>query len=178
MVIGDGDTFYIQFTNSGNVGAAFSVHDGVQPESAPRRYAVSAGDQLRDAWRAEGEARHYDLTVHGAHGFLRQFRGNLASSIVEAKFNYIPGHETALLSLTNSGTQPIDITVTERYTGIRQEIVVPSGDVQQREYHLESSFGWYDLSITSGEERYLRRFAGHVETGRPSTSDPATYSEG
>jgi phospholipase C len=82
-----------------------------------------------------------------------------------------------LLSLTNVDTQPINVTVTERYTGIRQNIVVPSGETQQHEYHLESSFGWYDLSITSGEERYLRRFAGHVETGQPSTSDPATYSE-
>jgi phospholipase C len=174
---GDGDRFYIQFKNSGQAGAAFSVHDGVQPESAPRRYAVSAGDQLGDAWRAEGEARHYDLTVYGAHGYLRQFRGDLANSVVEAKFSYIPGHETASLSLSNPGTEPIDITVTERYTSIRQDIVVPSGEVQQHEYHLESSFGWYDLSITSGEARYLRRFAGHVETGRPSTSDPATYSE-
>jgi phospholipase C len=175
---GDGDKFHIQFTNSGNVGAAFSVQDRVQPKSAPRRYAVSAGDQLSDAWRPAGEARHYDLTVHGPHGYLRQFRGDLANKVVEAKLSYIPGHETALLSLTNVGTQPINITVTERYTGIRQEIVVPSGKVQQHGYHLESSFGWYDLSITAGEKRYLRRFAGHVETGRQSTSDPATYLEG
>ncbi|MFL6305476.1 MAG: phospholipase domain-containing protein, partial [Candidatus Sulfotelmatobacter sp.] len=171
------DRYWIEFVNSGQAGAAFSVHDGTRPESAPRRYAVSAGDRLRDAWQTAGEERRYDLTVHGAHGYLRQFRGDLANSVVEAKFSYVPGHETALLSLTNSGTQPINITVTERYTGIRQEIVIPSGEMQQHEYHLESSFGWYDLSITSGEEKYLRRFAGHVETGRPGTSDPATYSE-
>jgi phospholipase C len=175
---GDGDKFYIQFTNSGQAGAAFSVHDGVQPESAPRRYTVSAGDQLSDAWRAEGEARHYDLTVYGPHGYLRQFRGELENGVAEAKVSYVPGHETVLLSLTNAGTQLINITVTERYTRIRQDIVVPSKEVKQHEYHLENSFGWYDLSITSGEPRYLRRFAGHVETGRPSTSDPASYSEG
>jgi phospholipase C len=171
------DKFYIEFTNSGQVGAAFSVHDGTQPESPPRRYAVSAGDQLRDAWRSEGDARHYDLTVYGPHGYLRQFRGDLASLVAEAKVSYIPGHESVLLSLTNEGTQPVNITVTERYTTIRQEVFVPSGEVQQHEYHLENSFGWYDLSITSDEPRYLRRFAGHVESGRPSTSDPATYSD-
>ena len=125
----------------------------------------------------KAKREHYDLTVHGAHGYLRQFRGDLANSGAEAKISYIAGQETALLSLTNAGTQPVTVTVTERYTGSRQEIVVPSGEVQQHEYHLEGSFGWYDLSITSGEARYLRRFAGHVETGRPSTSDPATYSE-
>ncbi len=120
--------------------------------------------------------RAYDLTVHGPHGYLRHFRGDLANSGAEATIIYIAGQEIVLLSLTNAGTQPVTVTVTERYTGIRQEIVVASGEEQQHEYHLDSSFGWYDLSITSGEARYLRRFAGHVETGRPSTSDPATYS--
>jgi phospholipase C len=41
-------------------------------------------------------------------------------------------------------------------------------------WELESSHGWYDLSITlAGSPIYLRQLAGHVETGRPSISDPA-----
>ncbi|MFB9840222.1 phospholipase domain-containing protein [Actinoallomurus acaciae] len=36
------------------------------------------------------------------------------------------------------------------------------------------SHGWYDLTVTSDQDRtFLRRLAGHVETGRPSASDPA-----
>jgi phospholipase C len=39
---------------------------------------------------------------------------------------------------------------------------------------LESSFGWYDLTITvDGEPGFLQQLAGHVETGRDSVSDPA-----
>ncbi len=174
----EGDKFHLQFTNGGSVGAAFSVHDGVQPESAPRRYAISAREQLSDAWQIEGHAREFDLIVHGPHGYLRHFRGDLANSVVEAKVGYISGQEAALLSLINAGTQPVTITVAERYAGTRQEIAVPPGETQQHEYPLERSFGWYDLSVRSVQERYLRRFAGHVETGRPSTSDPATYAEG
>ena len=173
---GDEDKFFIQFTNGGPAGAAFSVHDEAHPESAPRRYTVSAEDQLRDAWRGMGKARHYDLTVHGPHGYLRQFRGDLVSSVVEARISCIPGRETASLSLGNTGTEPTNIVVTEQYTRIRQEIEVPAGAVQQHEFNLENSFGWYDLSITSADKSYLRRFAGHVETGHPSVSDPATYS--
>ena len=31
--------------------------------------------------------------------------------------------------------------------------------------------GWYDLSVAiSSDAGYLRRFAGHLETGRPSTT--------
>jgi phospholipase C len=34
--------------------------------------------------------------------------------------------------------------------------------------------GWYDVLVTSDSSpRYLRRLAGHIETGRPSVSDPA-----
>ena len=33
---------------------------------------------------------------------------------------------------------------------------------------------WYDISATvSGQTDYLRRFAGRVETGRHTVSDPA-----
>ena len=34
--------------------------------------------------------------------------------------------------------------------------------------------GWYDVTFTSSADtRFIRRLAGHVETGRPSTSDAA-----
>ena len=39
---------------------------------------------------------------------------------------------------------------------------------------LEDSFGWYSLSVRDvSEPSFLRRFAGHIETGRDSFSDPA-----
>jgi phospholipase C len=37
----------------------------------------------------------------------------------------------------------------------------------------DDSEGWYDVTITSsGDPRFLRRLAGHVENGSPSISDP------
>lgn len=36
---------------------------------------------------------------------------------------------------------------------------------------LRTSHGWYDLAASvGGDSAYLRRFAGHVENGRPSIS--------
>jgi phospholipase C len=36
------------------------------------------------------------------------------------------------------------------------------------------SHGWYNVSVTvTGFELFLRQFAGHVETGSISSSDPA-----
>jgi phospholipase C len=40
---------------------------------------------------------------------------------------------------------------------------------------VKDSAGWYDLNVTAAaSETFLRRLAGRVETGLPSTSDPAT----
>lgn len=38
---------------------------------------------------------------------------------------------------------------------------------------LKKSFGWYDFSIkVKGNKSFIKRYAGHVETGEPSYSDP------
>ncbi|GAA1990324.1 hypothetical protein GCM10009817_35340 [Terrabacter lapilli] len=33
--------------------------------------------------------------------------------------------------------------------------------------------GWYDLTVVAEGTSFLRGFAGHLENGRPSTSEPA-----
>lgn len=43
-----------------------------------------------------------------------------------------------------------------------------------RTVDLGGSRRWYDLTVTAeGDKAFLRRFAGHVENGRPGVSDPA-----
>lgn len=40
---------------------------------------------------------------------------------------------------------------------------------------LKAGRRWYDVSVTAeGDPGFLRRFAGHVETGADGVSDPAT----
>jgi len=39
---------------------------------------------------------------------------------------------------------------------------------------LDKGFGWYDVSIRiKGNKEYEQRFAGRIETGKPTQSDPA-----
>ena len=43
---------------------------------------------------------------------------------------------------------------------------------------LATSHGWYDLGLTvDGHPHYTRRYAGRIETGRPSRSDPVMGRE-
>ncbi|MET0505215.1 MAG: phospholipase domain-containing protein, partial [Luteibacter sp.] len=46
-------------------------------------------------------------------------------------------------------------------------------------FDLAESGGWYDIAVTLPvAPRFLRRFAGHHEDGRPATSDPGGYTHG
>ena len=119
--------------------------------------------------------RRYDLTVYGPNRYLRHFRGAFGSvTAPEAKVSYVDGATTALLTLTNSGARPVIVIVEEQYSRGRQTCAVPPGKEIEQRWPLEDSSGWYDLAITSADQNYLRRFAGHVENGQPSTSDPAS----
>ena len=58
-------------------------------------------------------------------------------------------------------------------SGIRTVVVQP-GKIQVLALDLKQSHLWYDLSLTiNGADRFLRRFAGRVETGNAGFSDPA-----
>ncbi|MCY1554258.1 Non-hemolytic phospholipase C [compost metagenome] len=56
----------------------------------------------------------------------------------------------------------------------RWTLTVPAGGQVEQHWALSGSGGWYDFTASLQEDpAYLRRFAGRVETGRPSVTDPA-----
>ncbi|MHB1021150.1 MAG: phosphocholine-specific phospholipase C [Acidobacteriaceae bacterium] len=173
--------FWIDFANTGKAGAAFYVYNGIQPNDPPRRYAVSAGDTLSDYWLNSDAQDAYDLSVYGPNGYMCQFRGSASSKEhstpeVKLSFDAIGGNVHFLL--TNHGASACTVKVMNIYGEAhpRTYSIAPGKSVEDR-WVLASSAGWYDVSITSEEDaKFLRRFAGHVETGRPSTSDPGHYA--
>jgi len=53
---------------------------------------------------------------------------------------------------------------------------VNAGNEGGMDWPLKGSGYWYDFTVTvSGLKGYTRRFAGRLETGKPSISDPAMY---
>jgi phospholipase C len=51
-------------------------------------------------------------------------------------------------------------------------ITLKPGQTQIVRRDVSASHHWYDLFVT-GDKGFVGRFAGHVETGKPSWSDPA-----
>ncbi|MDT3400098.1 phospholipase domain-containing protein [Streptomyces sp. B1866] len=81
--------------------------------------------------------------------------------------------------MVNEGGQAVRLTVADAYGHEPPATyrLAPGG----RAVHVARparSHGWYDLTVRSDRDAaFLRRLAGHVETGRPSTSDPATATD-
>jgi phospholipase C len=163
------DVFELTFVNQGRAGATFYV---TSPGGEPRTYTAGAGCSLAAALPASGG---YDYTAHGPNGFVRQFRGGLAGPEVSARPEGRSGN--LALVLTNSWTTPVRLTLTDAYGRRSTSRLLRPGARVVEVVDTRRSGNWYDVSIVSDRDpRFLRRLAGHVETGRPSTSDPNTLT--
>ncbi|MFI0218317.1 phosphocholine-specific phospholipase C [Streptomyces lydicus] len=165
--------FTLTFSAGAKAGACFTVTAGNRTDG-PWTYTTGAGKTLSDTWNTAYSKGVYDLTVFGPNGFLRTFKGDgkKAGPEVTARHDATAGRVE--LTLTNPTGTDCHLTVTQAYGGAHETFTVRAGATVKHAFDLRASKRWYDLSVTSDTDKtFLRRFAGHVENGRPGVSDPA-----
>ncbi|MGH3417231.1 MAG: alkaline phosphatase family protein, partial [Actinocrinis sp.] len=170
-----GGRLRIAFANRGAAGAAFLVTSATHP-AGPWTYTVEAGKSLADTWDVAADGKGaYDFTVHGPNGFERRFQGRASSAGVEVAAVQVCGEDTVELTLVNKGATTARLTVTDGYSAHdRVTHSLRPGAHTTHVANVRRTNGWYDLSVASDEDAsFTRQFAGHVENGKPSTSDPA-----
>lgn len=156
-------------------GAPFYIYD--INNFAVRNYAVRAGDKLTDLLPVK---ENYHFKLYGPNGFFREFKGNIAE---KPGLQVRCAYERRRLN-RKKPTGNIELHFSE----VREEYLVLITDnayhqkaVQQKiggssntiTLDLKDHYGWYDFSFQiKGFPQYVRRFAGHVETGRGSYTDP------
>jgi phospholipase C len=172
--------FRIDFRNAGKAGACFQVRtargatDGAE---GPWSYTVEAGKSLSGAWDvAAGSGGEYDFSVHGPNGFLRRFAGSVADGRADlaVELRYDVEDIGIVLTVANRGPGRYEVTAVNAYTGAAATITLDGGESVIMRSPLQASFGWYDVTITVDTDAgFHQHFAGHVETGEDSMSDPA-----
>jgi phospholipase C len=173
--------FWIDFANTGSAGAAFNVYSQNRSDG-PWFYTVGAGKEVSDYWSAVSyTSGRYDLRAYGPNGFLREFIGDMllagagkAQPEIETIHDATGG--SIILRLRNNGSAPCTLTVKpNRYsTEAARTHTLAAGTSVDDAWAIADHGHWYDLSITSSSDAsYLRRLAGHMETGAASMSDPA-----
>ena len=170
----------LDFANSGTAGAVFHAYDRLSLDAVPRRYTVEPGKHLSGVWQTE--AGLYDLWVIGPNGFHRHFCGNTNNLSMdqpdpEIFVEYDLRQVALTITLSNTGGRLCDFVlrsmnglhaVTARHT------VAEYGSTTLK-VELRDSL-WYDfLIVMDGDNVFGRRFAGRMETGQDSVSDPAMH---
>lgn len=169
----------LTFGNQGDAGVVYHVYDLNHLDRIPRRYTVEAGKAISDDWQLGADQGSYDLEVYGPNGYFQKFSGNIDSMEepeITLDFDYRKGGIS--VDITNPGKSPIIATINSNAYdhGGPWTFNIAAGKNKKKKWALKSSGNWYDFSVKVGNE-YLRRFAGRVETGRPSVSDPAMAME-
>jgi phospholipase C len=175
----DQGRLWIDLVNRGGTGAVFQVFDATD-SAGPWRFTVGAGERYAAGhWRQAGPLEAHDLIVHGPNGFYRRFAGridqHLSVTLTETAWGDV------VLNLANRGValRRVDVAMDEPYRvtdgGLRRRtIAVGPGQSTHIAWNLAASDHWYSLTVSDeGHPDFLRRFAGHAETGGASRTDPA-----
>jgi phospholipase C len=176
MQTADG-AFRVEFRNTGRAAAVFQVRSGGNAH-IPRTFTVEPGKSLTDTWNFSSLGiANCDLSVHGPNGFLRAFKGSVAGlrkAQLEVRANYDARENEIALVFANRGAQSVKVSVLDQYSGKRTALSIKPKDSESKSWSLERLYGWYDLIITVDADASIAyHFAGHVETGKDSISDPA-----
>ncbi|ACQ98072.1 phospholipase C [Burkholderia pseudomallei MSHR338] len=175
----------IEFANRGEQGAHFYVYASNRSDG-PWRYTVGAHRSLHETFDLAATNGAYAFAVYGPNGFVRVFEGlaaagghgRQAAARPEVKAGYDVANGNLYLKLANHGAQSVQLTLADNaYGAPARRITLRGGDEQIESWALASSHQWYDVTVSDGATgQFVRRFAGHVENGKPSYSDPAAIA--
>ncbi|PWV47033.1 phosphocholine-specific phospholipase C [Chitinophaga sp. S165] len=182
------NSFSISF-NAGNTafgerasGAPFMVY-AMQPyqHEALRtwQYAAAPGDTLTDEWTLNAfDNSNYHLRVYAPNGFYREFAGNKNNPQIRIESSYEKGKKNALtgnivVSITNHDTKAHVIEIKDNsYKNGAVKRTVAAQETVKVVLNLSRSHQWYDYTVSVQGTDMFEGFAGHVETGKVSQTDP------
>jgi phospholipase C len=184
----DKNTFEINFTAANKLikeaeGAPFLVYarNYAGKDFIERAYAATAGDTLKDSWSMQDfKNGNYHLEVYGPNGFYRKFTGSDNDALITISLQYETGAGNKLtgnskLNLKNNSSTSYTIEIKDNvYSAPLITKQLNANSLQDVVLDLSKNFNWYDFSVKiKGKEAFEKRYAGHVETGNESKSDPA-----
>lgn len=163
------------------VGAPFILYAKTAQGLTVRHYAVVAGTSVEDTWPLETFAEGvYHLRVYGPNGFFREFTGDKDDPQVEVSLGYYRPDAKAQPSgdlqftIANRTSAPLHLVLRDQtYGRDDEEFTLAAGEEKVLVRPSAQDSGWYDYGVTvKGAGRFLKRYAGRVETGRFSITDP------
>lgn len=172
------------------VGAPFNMSSNAKFKGVSGKiwaYAVKAGDKVKDKINIEDfDSEVYDLAVTGPNGFYRHFVGNKKNPQIVIKAFPEQGGLISkkltgnlLFAIENKANGAITIQVIDnKYKAATQIITLKAKSSTNVLLNLSRNSNWYDFTIKqTGNIIFNHRYAGKIETGEITKTDPFMGSE-
>jgi len=196
-ITNDGRNFEIKFSAGKNVfgskseGSPFTVYapvgfnDGKKTKNEICRnwfFAVSPGDELSYQWPLKAfDKGQYKLCLHGPNGFYREFAGDGNNPGIKINCNYEQNHlgsspltGNVVVNIENASGSARQISIIDNsYKVGNIDKIIAANSKTNVILNLEKNFNWYDFSVKVKDyKNFEERFAGRVETGINTKTDP------
>ncbi|MCW8310861.1 phospholipase C, phosphocholine-specific [Sphingobacterium sp. InxBP1] len=135
-------------------------------------FAVQDGDQLQYDWQLDKvSGDRVSFALHGPNGFYRSVEAKKVDiPNIDVYTKIVSGNPVLCVEVQSSG---IDLQVVDSAYGTFESQILKSGAHKVIEVDCSESKGWYDVEVTSPADPQLKlRYAGHIETGLSSYTDP------
>ena len=193
MLSDDGKEYIIRFKAGKDIfgdnalGAPFNVYAPGNFRNATTQvfepvktwaFAVRVGDAFEYRWPlSDFEGGAYHLRVYGPNGFFREFIGSKDNRVEVTCEPVRKGRKITRqlrVKVKNLGKETLQLELTEdKYQNKKEEFVLKGGATEGLVVDTESVQGWYSFSLREkGEGGLSIQYAGRLETGADSVSDP------
>lgn len=187
-VSSDGTSFELRLTAANKIheansaGAPFNVYlrnlqDNANSGFRAATFAVKAGDTLHRQYPLSLFVdSKYLIEVYAPNGFYRSFSGNPGFGFLRMRMEYETKNAkptgNIIVHVRNPSSKALTVVVADNSYGMDAKAMrINPNQVHTVALDLQKSQGWYDFTVKAGPNAEAH-FAGRVETGRSSISDP------
>ncbi|GAA4319757.1 phospholipase C, phosphocholine-specific [Mucilaginibacter gynuensis] len=175
-----GDSFEITMKSATANGAPFNVATHTSNSETGKMqvwdFAVKGNDEISYVWPLNGfDNNAYQLILNGPNGFSRHFAGSKNDPEISVNVAYSKTGELLIDLVNLNKTKTFQLTIADlAYKQPAQKLTLKPGQTSKKVINLQASHHWYDLGIAlDGNDTFLRRYTGRVETGQHGFTDPA-----
>ncbi|WP_344674630.1 phosphocholine-specific phospholipase C [Sphingobacterium kyonggiense] len=132
-------------------------------------FSVRTKEKLTYSWSyADFKNQQFHFIVHGPNGFFREFKGHVKKHFPQIA---IDSNHSKGLRIKVSDLKSNAFMKDQAYS--RKSIEFNRKKIKELGISLQESYGWYDYEIMLSDDKdFYYRFAGHVENGKSSMTDP------
>ncbi|QIY92050.1 phosphocholine-specific phospholipase C [Chryseobacterium gallinarum] len=155
----------IKMTNLKEKGVPLLVYDRTQFNSNDYyfSYALYSKQELSHSVHSGA----YDYEVYGPNGFFRKFKGDSSPELEVTLVNHISKSQVELIIKNNKKKNSL---VLEDLYGKTKRVISLQKQEERIVFDLNQYKGWYDIKVNLNDHQW--HFAGRIETGKVSVSDP------